>query len=53
LLVNFEDHGGDQLNQITAGRDIRRGQLMRWTNRHRWSRDAEAGFDPTLHTVTL
>jgi hypothetical protein len=53
LLVNFQDHCGDQLNEITAGRDIRRGQLMRRADWHRWSRDAEAGFNPALHAVTL
>jgi hypothetical protein len=53
LLVNFQDHCGDQLNDITTGRDICRGQLMRRADRHRWSRDAEADFDPALHAVTL
>jgi hypothetical protein len=53
LLVDFENHGGDQLNQITAGREIRRGQFMRRTGRHSWWRDAEAGFDPALHALTL
>jgi hypothetical protein len=54
LLVDFENHGGDQLNQITAERNTCPGRFMgRRTKMHRWSADAEASFDPALHAITL
>jgi hypothetical protein len=53
LLVDFENHGGDQLNQITADRGICRGWLDRQTNIERWSAGAKAAFYPALHALTL
>jgi hypothetical protein len=51
--MDFQNHGGDQLNQIAAVSNTCPGRLTRRTNMHRWSGDAEASFNPALHAIAL
>jgi hypothetical protein len=53
LPIDFQNHGGDQLNQITAVSNTCPGRLRRRTKMHRWSAHAKAGFNPALHASAL
>jgi hypothetical protein len=53
LLVDLENHGGDQMHELAAESDFRCGRRVRRANMSSRPMNTEAAFNPGPHAVTL